>query len=307
MSLALALPVKRRLYSRYLFKNHVNWPAFFGIVLNSFMKKLLVVFNDLSYSSSLSRFSLELAKSTGACIHAAFVNPLVFGGQNYPFPNDLPVASDEFRMATDVVVTEEKLHQTNLKLFRETCREAGVEGRSDANSPVMVDALVRYSNFADLVLCEADKEVSELYLKELLAETRCPVLLVPENSRLPEKLVCCYDHSSSSLLAMKMFSYVLPEWTALPATVLTINPRDDAQANEEQLLSWMDCHFAGGRREIVDGNLEHELVGHIRNGDQPAVVVMGAYGRSAVSRMFHRSLAHVVIGETNALVFITHE
>jgi nucleotide-binding universal stress UspA family protein len=53
--------------------------------------------------------------------------------------------------------------------------------------------------------------------------------------------------------------------------------------------------------------LQKELVSFVRKNDQQTIVVMGAYGRNAVSRLFHRSLSNVVIEETNALVFIMHE
>lgn len=42
-------------------------------------------------------------------------------------------------------------------------------------------------------------------------------------------------------------------------------------------------------------------------GLEPTVVVMGAYGGNAVSRLFHKSLANIVIEETNAALFIMHE
>lgn len=41
--------------------------------------------------------------------------------------------------------------------------------------------------------------------------------------------------------------------------------------------------------------------------DQEASVVMGAYRRNAISRLFHRSLANIVIEQTNAFLFIMHE
>jgi nucleotide-binding universal stress UspA family protein len=73
------------------------------------------------------------------------------------------------------------------------------------------------------------------------------------------------------------------------------------------LNDWLPQHFPVLQKQILQGNLQKELVSFIRKNDEQAVVVMGAYGRNAVSRLFHRSLSNIVIEETNALLFIMHE
>ncbi|MBS1605494.1 MAG: universal stress protein [Bacteroidetes bacterium] len=37
------------------------------------------------------------------------------------------------------------------------------------------------------------------------------------------------------------------------------------------------------------------------------IVVMGAYGRTAVSRLFRQSLSNTILQKTNASLFVTHE
>ena len=271
------------------------------------MKKLLVVFNDVSYSASLGKFALDLAQATDSSIQAVFINPYIFSSRFYPFPSDLPLTTNEFSFATEEMETEQKLHDVNVKMFREACAEAGVSANVGSDVELTVEELISQSSFADVVLCEAQNRISELYVKELLADTHCPVLLVPENAPMPERIVCCYDESFSSMLAIKMFSYIFPEWRELPTVVLSINPKESGAESEAQLAGWTQVHFPVGEREVVEGNLERELVGSIHAGERPTVVVMGAFGRSAVSRMFHRSLANVVIEETKALLFIIHQ
>jgi len=36
-------------------------------------------------------------------------------------------------------------------------------------------------------------------------------------------------------------------------------------------------------------------------------VVMGAFGRSAISRLFHRSLSNVILEDTKVSLFTTHK
>jgi nucleotide-binding universal stress UspA family protein len=76
---------------------------------------------------------------------------------------------------------------------------------------------------------------------------------------------------------------------------------------QNYLSDWLPQHFSRLQQQILHGNLHRELVRFIRKGEDSTLVIMGAYGRNAVSRLFHRSLANVVIEETNACLFIMHE
>jgi nucleotide-binding universal stress UspA family protein len=107
---------------------------------------------------------------------------------------------------------------------------------------------------------------------------------------------------------MKMYSYLFPEWRQLPSTVLSINPKgDNGLKYDDYLNDWLPYHFPELEKQLLQGNLHKELVRFIRKNDEQVIVIMGAYGGNAVSRLFHRSLANIVIQETKALVFIMHE
>jgi nucleotide-binding universal stress UspA family protein len=218
------------------------------------------------------------------------------------------LAASEFVVSEDMDQDNRDLTKANIRVFKDSCLDAGISFSVDADMEISVEELIDHSAFSDLILCDSKEQLGTISLRELLTDTHCPVLLVPENPDLPQRTVLCYDESFSSIYAIKMYSYLFPEWKDLPSHVLTINPKGDNGLKYDDYLSdWLPRHFSNLQQQAPQGNLQRELVGFIRKGEQPTLVVMGAYGRNAISRLFHQSLANIVIEETNALLFIMHE
>jgi nucleotide-binding universal stress UspA family protein len=272
------------------------------------MKKLLVVFGGTSYSSSLAEFAMRLAKTSRSLVHGLFVCPSMIPVVQYPFPGDLPLAGADWVVTDDQIYQNQKLIEANIQVLKDSCAEENVACVINPDIDITLDELIEHSAFADLIVCQANEDFGASSIRELLADTHCPVLLVPRQPDLPTRAVLCYDESFSSMLAIKMYSYLFPEWQHLPSTLLTINPKgDDGLRYDDYLVDWLPQHFINLQKQILHGNLQKELVGFIRKSSEPAIVVMGAYGRSAMSRLFNQSLSNVVIEETNTCVFIMHE
>jgi nucleotide-binding universal stress UspA family protein len=65
-------------------------------------------------------------------------------------------------------------------------------------------------------------------------------------------------------------------------------------------------HFPNYYLKLLRGKVKEEMDNFVQQYPR-ALVVMGAFGRSALSRLFHPSLAKEVLDETRASVFIAHE
>ena len=272
------------------------------------MKKLLVAFNAINYSSGLAEFALKIAKQTNSSIHSVFLTPSLAPVVQYPFPNDLPLASTGLISTAEMEEENRKMIESHIDFFRDDCSREGVECKIENTVDITLEDLIDHSAFSDLILCDAKEELGGISTRELLVDTHCPVVLVPAKMNMPSKAILCYDESFSSVLAMKMYSYLFPEWEELPTTVLSINPKgDNGLRFDDYLNDWLPQHFPNLEKQILQGNLQRELVSFIRKNDEPAMVVMGAYGKNAIARIFHRSLANIVIEETNAFLFIMHE
>ena len=271
------------------------------------MKKLLVAFNATNYSNALAQFAIKIARQSNSIIHAVFLSPS-FVPMAYPFPGDLPIASAGLIPTIETIEETKKLTEADMQLFRDDCAAHQVPCNIEQSNNITLENLIDHSAFTDLIFCDAKEELGGISIRDLLVDTHCPVLLVPQSVSIPSRVILCYDESFSSILAMKMYSYLFPEWKELPATVLSINPKgDNGLRHDDYLNEWLPQHFPVLQKQILQGNLQRELVSFIRKNDDHPIVVMGAYGRNAVSRLFHRSLSNIVIEETNALLFIMHE
>lgn len=269
------------------------------------MKKILVAFEASAYPSHLSAFAIKLATQTGALLHPVFVNKTNI----YPVVGQ-PLSADYSFSAVPLIVDDTMLEdnteliRSNARLFENECREAGVPCTIDGDTALFVENLIDHSAFADLIIADA----AEIFLQEFFPNTHCPVFLIPEKARMPQRAVLCYDESFSSIYALKMYSYLFPEWSGLPSALISINPKgDNGNKYDDYLSDWLPQHFTSLQRITEQGNLQTELTGLIGKENPYAVVVMGAFGGNAISRLFHKSLANVVLEETIASVFIIHE
>src|SRR4051794_31749858 len=82
--------------------------------------------------------------------------------------------------------------------------------------------LRKETRFADALIIGSEGFYSQEgtlsdYLKEVLQEAECPVLVVPENYNFPESNILAYDASASSVYAMRQFAYLFPELCSHPS------------------------------------------------------------------------------------------
>ena len=191
------------------------------------MKKLLVVFGGTSYSNSLAEFALRLAKTSRSLVLGLFVGPSMVPMVQYPFPNDLALTSVDWVTTEELIYQNQKLIEANIQVLKDSCAEENIACIIHPDTDITLDELIDHSAFADLIVCQANEDFGDISIRELLADTHCPVLLVPRLANLPTRAVLCYDESFSSIWAIKMYSYLFPEWKHLPSTLLSINPKGD--------------------------------------------------------------------------------
>lgn len=272
------------------------------------MKKILLVVNGNNYSTELADFAIKIARRGNDLLHAVFVSPVAHQMVHYPFPSDLPLAAAEVVGTEDMRNSYRELIKANMKLFKDSCVNKNISYLIDPDIDITIDELIDHSAFSDLIICSAKEEFGAYSFRDLLSDTHCPVMLVPDEANMPQTAILCYDESFSSIYAIKMYSYLFPEWKDLPTFVLSINPKgDNGNKFDDYLSDWIPQHFPNLQRHALEGNLQRELLSFIRQDDKHSIVVMGAFGRNAISRLFHRSLANVVLEDTSASLFIIHE
>lgn len=270
------------------------------------MKKILVILNESHISQHVIQRAVAIASQTGSFVEAIFLNDIDYLDIGYPFPNDLFLTGE--RLSTNYRTDEAmRMLKMDAGAFEQRCTEAGIEYKIEIDRNVSVKHLLELSSFADLIITDSVVDSNEYSLKDVLADAHCPVLLVSRSSEAIEQIFVAYDGRPSGMHAIKMFRYLFPELRNLPVKFLHFAAESVMKMpNEEEAKTWAGKHFTNVEFLHIEGNARKELAEHIKPGAEKCVVVMGAYGRSSVSRLFLKSMAESVIDGTDASVFISH-
>lgn len=146
-------------------------------------------------------------------------------------------------------------------------------------------------------------------MKDLLSDVQCPVLVVPNNFKTINKIVLLYDGGPSSLHAIKMFSYLFGSLLDEPVEVLTAKDHFMATTrvpDNKLMREFIKRHFPKANYAVVKGEAEEQIIAHLRNHKENALVVLGAYRRSELSRWFKTSMADTLMKKLDTPLFIAH-
>lgn len=272
------------------------------------MKKILVILNGIQYPHQVMKYAIKLAKENGGLIQAVFLQLVHYKTEySYPFPNDM--------QATGVEVAEEELEKERNNIVKEhigvfinACKNTGVPCQTQLLKEENWEELITLTAFSDLVVIHEKANLTPSAFKELLSDAHCPVYLVSKDVETVEKIILTYDGSFSSIYAIKMFSYLFKPYRNLTAHLIYIsNENKDELAHHSYIQSWLSLHFSDLHVHVLQGSVRKELVNFIQLQANNAVVVMGAYGRNALSRLFKQSLADIVLKQTGSTIFMAHE
>ena len=109
--------------------------------------------------------------------------------------------------------------EKHYKRFETLCQHNGIAYRVHKDFIFFaMPELKKETRFADLLIISSEKfyinlasEAPNPYLHEALNRAECPVVVVPETFRFPQRNVLAYDGSETSLFAIKQFAYLFPE------------------------------------------------------------------------------------------------
>ena len=271
------------------------------------MKKIILILNESHIPQRVIERAVFIAKESNSILEAIFIEDISTMDFGYPFPNDMYLANDNSLAEPDTgEVTP--LMLGIAQQFRDECENKGIEFKIEIEKSVSVSHLITLSRFADLIIADSKSDSDGYSLQDLLVDAACPLLLVSPNAEPPQKIFLAYDGNISIMYAIKMFSYVFPEFSNLPTQLFTIVTGNVTRIPHlEEIKSWAAKHFAQFEIEMIIGNTRKQMVEHLRKDSEKCIVVMGAYSGSSMGRLFLKSTAESVINETNASLFITHE
>lgn len=272
------------------------------------MKRILVVINGNIFPHHVVSNAINIARSSPAVLHPVFMNALLEEvAYDYSFPNDLPLTQNNLTGETWEEEANEFL-QINSRLFQEMCTTASVLFIKEQARQINLKELIELSAFSDLILTDVSENTNQHHIIDLLTDTCCPVYLVSRHVERIKHVILTYDGSFSSIYAIKQYALVFPETKDLPTHLVHITPDEivDEFPRQKNIKSWLPLHYSDVEFKILHGNVRNELVNFAKSIPD-SLVVMGSFGRSALSRLFHKSLANAVIADGKSALFIAHK
>jgi hypothetical protein len=201
--------------------------------------------------------------------------------------------------------------------FQRLCEEANIEYAIHRNNSIALQELQYESMFADLIIINErekftihDDQEPTGFIKEMLADVQCPVIVVPDSFKVLEKIVLLYDGSPSSIHAIKMFNYLFDDWKELPIEIVNVNEGDMLNGylpGTILMIDFINRSFSNSNYELLKGNAEENILAYLIESKRNELIVLGAYRRNKFSRWLKRSLADVLMKNLDKPLFIAHQ
>lgn len=279
------------------------------------MNKIIAALDGLKYAQSTTQYATMLARQTGAHLVGIFLDDMTY--HSFRVYDILKEKGDPARKIEALEVKDKATRNKAVQQFSRTCGSAGVNYSVHHDRKIAIQELIHESIYADCLVISMketfthyEEKTPTRFIRELLTNAQCPVLLVPPRYREVEKLVMLYDGEPSSVHAIKMFSYMLPRLTAeMQAEVLSIkNANNDLHLPDNKLMKeFMKRHFPVAKYRVMRGVAEDEIVDYLKKQEENCLVVLGAYQRSSVSRWFRSSMADRLMKQVKSPLFIAHK
>lgn len=277
------------------------------------MKKMVAAFDGLKFSNSTRDYALYLSRLTEAHLVGVFMDDPTYTSYKI---YDLVVKEG----ATDARIKkfEEKdglTRQAAAAAFEKACRDAGIVYSLHHDRRIAIQELKHESIYADLMLIDGRETLTHYtekpptrFIRDLLTDAQCPVLLTPSRFKPFKKVVLLYDGEPSSVHAIKMFSYLLPELRDLETEVLSVNTGKGGHhlPDNKLMKELMKRHFPSAKFTVLKGNAEEQIIKHLQKAGDQTLVVLGAYRRGTVSRWFRESMADTLMRGLKLPLFIAH-
>ena len=205
------------------------------------------------------------------------------------------------------------LIEKNILFFKEGCIDGEVCYQVHRDEGVPETDLLQESRFADVLVTDATLNFTGHYggtpstfVKDILSKAECPVIVSPERFHVIDEVVFLYNGSASSLYAIKQFTYLFPQLNNKKITIIQVNEAGEWQDPDKyKFKEWLKNHYSDLHFEAYSGQTNSILFDALF-ARKNIFLVMGAYGRSALSNFFSPSHADRLIKTVPHPVFIAH-
>ena len=276
-------------------------------------KKFLAVFDGFKFSKSTLEYAIQLAQAADAFLVGVFLDEFIY--RSYSASRILNTYNDPEELLKELDAKDKEKRDLAVQQFESSCHNASVQYAIHRNTDIAIQELKHESIFADLIIINDNETFNRFtekpptrFIKDLLTDIQCPVLVVPNAFKPVDKIVLLYDGGPSAVFAVKMFSYLLGDLHDVPIEVLTVKDKMEGShlPNNKLMREFTKKHFPKAKYIVKKGESEEQVLGHLRYHKGNELVVLGAYRRSEISRWFKTSMADVLMKELDMPLFIAH-
>lgn len=275
------------------------------------MEKVLVLLDGLKVDINTARFACYLARLTHSKLTGVLVESSVLQEEK------TLAKADGADVLLQTVLTKktdediEKLWIENVNFFEDITEEEGVEAFIEADKTLSTFDVVQEARFADILILDAKAFYNASgnepnhFVKQILQEAECPVVITPDNFQPIEDVVFCYNGMKSSVFAMKQFIYLFPQLKAKRAKLITIAERNEvSEEDEETIANWLRYHFNDVEFIKLKGDALNAFFNYLQKKKND-FVVMGAYGKGMLTG-FLESDAEGKMDVVRVPLFVAH-
>ena len=278
------------------------------------MKKIIAAIDGLKFSQSTTDYAIQLARQMNAHLVGIFLDDFSYHSSKiYELVHSEGSIPEE---KIERCEEQDKEHrQDAAKRFEMDCKRAGLNYSIHHDRNVAIHELLHESIYADLLVVDSKETLTHYeenlptrFIRDLLANVECPVLVVPQTVKSIKKIVLLYDGEPSSVYAIKMFSYMFPSLKDVETEVLSVKTGNQTMHIPDNRLmkEFTKRHFPDAVYTVLKGLPDIEIINHLKYNNQNELIVLGAYRRGMVSRWFRPSMADPLMQKLKSPLFIAH-
>ena len=278
------------------------------------MKKVSAAFDGLKFSTGTLEYAVYIASRSKSLLTGIFLDDFTY--HSYKLTDMVGTHGVSKVKLKNLVEKDSELRNKSADKFKSTCIKNHIEYIIHHDRSIAAQELLKESVYSDLLLISPDEtfthsqeEYPTRFIKDLLIEIQCPVILVPREYSEISRVILLYDGTPTSVFAIKMFNYLMPWMLNLDTEVVSVvDPSVQTHFPDDELIKeFINCHYPGAKYTLLYGNPEIEIPGYLKKLPLSTLVVLGAYRRSAVSRWFRPSLADLLMSSLKLPLFIAHK
>lgn len=285
----------------------VNWEIF--NFKQHLMKKIIIAFDGMHFAEPALQMAASLHQVSPVQVTGVFLNSVDYTALwAFPIIPGAPGVTIPTESAAD-----EALLKTNIAKFEDMCRRLEIPYKvHDDSDGLVFEEVKKESRFADLLLICSELFYQNLgkqpndYLKTILQMVECPVIIVPDSSRIPQSLVLLYDGSESSVFAIKQFAYQFPELCKKQTRLLYAGEESGNIPDQIYIEELALRHYPNLIIETMPAKQGAHLQEWMDAHGNP-LVVTGSFGRSGISQLFRKSFLTELIQQHRTALFIAHK